>query len=177
MIDTNDTTDLALKFGAIVHDARTLTCLLHRITGRYLAADDADMHEALNLAELIEGTADAGMQVLPEPAPAAQLRDHVPGPDGLFTMRGAASMFSIAAVALSSPKGESTADDHRRFHAVLSELLKAARAGGFPDGHADELDALMLAGKVNGRSVALAHEAARCAGSDCCMAVANRHGI
>jgi hypothetical protein len=60
---------------------------------------------------------------------------------------------------------------------VLCELLDAARAGGFPEAYADELDAWTLAGKTSGRSLALAHEAARCAGVDQCLAIAARHGI
>lgn len=173
---TINTDDLALKFGAIVHDARLLAGLLQRMAGRYLAADDADMHEALNLSGLIAGTASAGMEVLPEPAPAAQLPDFPRNADGGFTIRTAgASALALCAQVLGSH--ESAAEDRRRFHAVLSELLEAARAGGFPDGHVDELEAWTLAGKVNARSLALAHEAARCAGAARCLAIATRHGI
>lgn len=104
------------------------------------------------------------------------LTDYPRDADGGFTIRTAgASALAICASVLGSP--ESTAADRRRFHAVLCELLDAARAGGFPEGYADELDAWTLAGKVNGRSLALAHEAVRCAGPDACTAVADRHGI
>jgi hypothetical protein len=106
------------------------------------------------------------------------LTDYPRDADGGFTIRTAgASALAICASVLGSPRGESTAADRHRFHAVLCELLDAARAGGFPEAYADELDAWTLAGKVNGRSLALAHEAVRCAGPDRCAAVATRHGI
>lgn len=104
------------------------------------------------------------------------LTDYPRDADGGFTIRTAgASALAMCAHVLGSP--ESPAADRRRFHAVLCELLDAARAGGFPEAYADELDAWTLAGKTSGRSLALAHEAARCAGVDQCLAVAARHGI
>jgi hypothetical protein len=101
---------------------------------------------------------------------------HTPDADGMFTLRTpGASLFALCASVLGAPRSESTQADRRRFHAVLCELLDAARAGGFE--HADELDALVLSGKVNGRSVALAHEAERCVGAERVRAVYVRHGL
>jgi len=98
--------------------------------------------------------------------------------DGGFTIRAAgASMLTLCASVLSAPPGRMEAADRRRFHAVLVEMLEAARVGGMPEAGADELDALTLAGRVTARSVALAHEAARCAGAAQCLIIANRHGI
>lgn len=105
------------------------------------------------------------------------ITDHTPDTKGLFTMQAGASMFATAAAVLSAPAGEATHHDHRRFHAVLCELLDAARAGGFPDDLADELDGYVLAGRITGRSIALAHEAARCARPSRFLAIAARHGI
>lgn len=105
------------------------------------------------------------------------ITDHIPDTEGLYTMQAGASMFATAAAVLSAPAGEATHHDRRRFHAVLCELMDAARAGGFPDDLADELDAYVLAGRITGRSVALAHEAARCAGDVRWLAIAAKFGI
>lgn len=171
------TDEVTQKFSGIAHDAQALTSLLERLAGRYMASDDVDLHRALHLAVQIAGTAETGLQ--PQAAPAADkpLIDAEPGPDGFFAMPGATSIFGSIAAVLSSPANEATPEDRRRFHAILVELLDAAREGGMPEGHVDELDSLALAGKLGGRYVALASEAVRCAGDHFCLATALRHGI
>lgn len=105
------------------------------------------------------------------------ITDHTPDTEGMFTMQAGASMFATAAAVLSAPAGEATLTERNCFHTVLCEMLDAARAGGFPDDLSDELDAHVLAGRINGRSVALAHEAARCTRPSRFLAIAARHGI
>jgi hypothetical protein len=66
---TINTQDLAFKFNAIEHNAKALTALLHRIADFHPPHDDAALSDALDLAGLIQGIADAGLQALPEVTP------------------------------------------------------------------------------------------------------------
>lgn len=53
-----------------------------------------------------------------------------------------AFLFRACSVFLSAPSGKATRLERERYHAILDDLLEAARAGGFEN--ADELDALVV---------------------------------
>jgi hypothetical protein len=87
-----------------------------------------------------------------------------------------AFLFRACSVFLSAPSGKATRLERERYHAILDDLLEAARAGGFEN--ADELDALVLAGgPMTYRLVVLAHLAAHCAGDARIDAVRLKHRL